>query len=58
MTNLTQVQDVGDKWSSSTLQQYASSLNGKFSSANAGKLVGNRMFYSNDYMVRVHIIRL
>jgi hypothetical protein len=50
-TNLTQVGHVGQLWSSPTLTNFASSLAGTFASGNAGNLVGNRMFYSNDYMV-------
>jgi hypothetical protein len=53
MTNLTQVQNVGYQWGSigTPLGNFASSLSGSFSTANAGNLKGNRMFYANDYMV-------
>ena len=30
---------------------FARSLSKKTASANAGNLIGNRMFYANDYMV-------
>jgi hypothetical protein len=50
-TNLTQVGHVGQLWSSDTLINFATSLAGNFISGNAGNLVGNRMFHSNDYMV-------
>jgi hypothetical protein len=42
---------VGKKWGSATLMDFAASLSKKPTSANAGDLVGNRMLYSNDYMV-------
>lgn len=53
MTNLTQVEHVGEEWSSDTLIDFADSLSGEFNSANAGDLTGNRMFWSNDYMVPI-----
>jgi hypothetical protein len=55
-TNLTQVQNVGNLWSSTPLKNFASSLSGSFPSGNAGNLVGNRMFYSNDYMVCTTVV--
>jgi hypothetical protein len=50
-TNLTQVGNVGQLWPSPTLTNFVTSLAGTFASGNAGNLIGNRMFYSNDYMV-------
>ncbi|KAJ7573686.1 polysaccharide lyase family 8 protein [Mycena floridula] len=50
--NLTEVGALGEMWSSSTLSDFASSLSGTTSSsANAGDLLGNRIFYDMDYMV-------
>lgn len=50
--NLTQVASVGEQWDSNILTDFAQSLSKNISDANAGQLVGNRMFWSNDYMVR------
>ncbi|KDR85027.1 hypothetical protein GALMADRAFT_52424 [Galerina marginata CBS 339.88] len=50
--NLTEVLELGQQWSSSSLINFANSLSATSSNANAGKLVGNRMFYANDYMVQ------
>ncbi|RDB29606.1 Chondroitinase-AC [Hypsizygus marmoreus] len=49
--NLTQVHELGQLWSSGPLVNFAESLSTNTSNANAGRLVGNRMFYANDYMV-------
>jgi hypothetical protein len=51
MTNLSQVGHVGEEWGSSTMINFATSLSANVTSANAGALIGNRMFFSNDYMV-------
>ncbi|KAH6917349.1 chondroitin AC lyase [Coprinopsis sp. MPI-PUGE-AT-0042] len=48
--NRTRVLELGQMWSSPVLINYAQSLTGAFASANAGNLLGNRMFYANDYM--------
>ncbi|KAK1228704.1 hypothetical protein PQX77_008198 [Marasmius sp. AFHP31] len=48
--NLTKVNQLGQEWQSDTLTRFAQLSQGS-SSANAGQLVGNRMFYANDYMV-------
>jgi hypothetical protein len=50
--NLTQIAYVGQQWSSNVLTDFAKRLASNASSANAGKVMGNRMFFSNDYMVR------
>ncbi|KAF8626538.1 hypothetical protein AX15_004841 [Amanita polypyramis BW_CC] len=50
-SNLTEVQALGELWSSSTLIDYAEKLSQNSTNANAGSLIGNRMFYDNDYMV-------
>ncbi|KAF8168065.1 polysaccharide lyase family 8 protein [Crassisporium funariophilum] len=49
--NLTEVLELGQQWSSSSLINFANSLSGTTSNANAGSLQGNRMFYASDYMV-------
>ena len=54
--NLTEVLELGEQWSSSTLTNFANSLSASTTNANAGKLEGNRMFYANDYMVRVFFV--
>ncbi|KAG6827678.1 hypothetical protein H0H92_010809 [Tricholoma furcatifolium] len=48
--NLDAVAELGSLWNSATLSNFASSLSAP-SNVNAGGLVGNRMFYTNDYMV-------
>jgi hypothetical protein len=53
-TNLTDVLDLGKQWSSDTLVAFANSLSENTTHANAGNLIGNRMFYANDYMVCEH----
>jgi hypothetical protein len=58
MMNVTQVGALGEAWNSSSLSEYASSLSSSPSSANAGNLVGNRLFWSNDYMVRLRLVPL
>jgi hypothetical protein len=50
--NLTKIQDLGNQWQSNTLAAAASALSQDTGNANAGNLVGNRMFFANDYMVR------
>ena len=45
------VLNLGKQWSSDSLIGFASSLSEKTTSANAGNLIGNRMFYTSDYMV-------
>ncbi|TCD71497.1 hypothetical protein EIP91_008878 [Steccherinum ochraceum] len=49
--NLTQIQVLGQLWESDTLTQVYNGLVKNTTDANAGELVGNRMFYANDYMV-------
>ncbi|KAF9015214.1 polysaccharide lyase family 8 protein [Cyathus striatus] len=49
--NLTEVGALGQLWSSSVLTNFDTSLSKNSTSSNAGGLVGNRMFYANDYMV-------
>jgi hypothetical protein len=50
-TNLTAVEELGKEWRSQPLIDFAASLSTEISNANAGSLYGNRMFYTNDYMV-------
>ncbi|KAI0757018.1 galactose mutarotase-like protein [Daedaleopsis nitida] len=50
--NIDRVKQLGDLWGSQTLQSAFASLNGSGSDANSGNLTGNRMFYTNDYMVQ------
>ncbi|KAF6765940.1 chondroitin AC lyase [Ephemerocybe angulata] len=50
-TNLTAVQELGNLWNSEALKKFANELNGGSNGANAGKLVGNKLFPMNDYMV-------
>ncbi|KIM43567.1 polysaccharide lyase family 8 protein [Hebeloma cylindrosporum] len=49
--NLTQVRELGKLWSSASLIDFTNSLTPTTPNANAGNLVGNRMFYADDYMV-------
>ncbi|KAK0465141.1 polysaccharide lyase family 8 protein [Desarmillaria tabescens] len=50
--NLTAVKELGSKWTSGSLTGFATSLEVRnLKHANAGNLKGNRMFYTNDYMV-------
>jgi hypothetical protein len=49
--NLSQVLQLGELWGSSTMVQVYNSLIEPTNDANAGKLIGNRNFYNNDYMV-------
>jgi len=48
---VTQVAELGRLWNSQVLKDFASRLTGTFTTANAGNLLGNRMFYTSDYMV-------
>ncbi|KAI0094643.1 polysaccharide lyase family 8 protein [Irpex rosettiformis] len=50
--NITEIQQLGQLWNSSTLLSVYSGLSSKSSNANVGSIVGNRMFYDNDYMVQ------
>jgi hypothetical protein len=53
--NLTEVLELGKLWSSASLIDFANSLTPTTPNANAGNLVGNRMFYAEDYMVGVFL---
>lgn len=45
------INTLGQQWGSVPLQTFASMLT-RPSNVNAGSLVGNRMFFASDYMVR------
>lgn len=49
--NLTTALELGNLWSSLPLITFASQLLPGSITANAGGLIGNKMFYANDYMV-------
>ncbi|KAJ8589420.1 polysaccharide lyase family 8 protein [Rhizopogon salebrosus TDB-379] len=49
--NLSKVEELGEQWNSDVLTNFARSLSVNATSANAGELIGNRMFFANDYMV-------
>lgn len=49
--NLTKVEQLGQEWEAPVLVEFAQSLSEPSRSANAGGLTGNRMFFTNDYMV-------
>ncbi|KAF7791828.1 hypothetical protein EIP86_002852 [Pleurotus ostreatoroseus] len=50
--NVTEIQQLGEEWDSSTLTSVSASLSANSSSANVGNMAGNRMFFDNDYMVQ------
>ncbi|KAG0696264.1 polysaccharide lyase family 8 protein [Suillus ampliporus] len=50
-TNLSKVEQLGEQWNSDVLVNFATSLSANTTNANAGELIGNRMFFDNDYMV-------
>ena len=49
--NISQIQQIGDLWGSEIIQSVAESFAANSSTANAGDINGNRIFYANDYMV-------
>ncbi|KAG9018581.1 hypothetical protein FRB90_011303 [Tulasnella sp. 427] len=49
--DFSQVQSLGQQWGDSTMTKVSTALLQSGGTSNAGNLVGNRMFYSNDYMV-------
>lgn len=54
-TNLTQIQALGQLWNSADVAAVYNSLTASSTTANVGSLSGNRMFYANDYMVRISL---
>jgi hypothetical protein len=49
--NLSELQQLGEQWSSPNMIEVYNNLVEPTNDANTGKIVGNRNFYSNDYMV-------
>jgi hypothetical protein len=50
--NLTQIQVLGQLWGSTDITNFYNDLAAPGTTVNPGSVVGNRMFYANDYMVR------
>ena len=50
--NISEIAQLGEEWGSSTLTTVATSLSKNSSNANEGNIIGNRMFFTNDYMAR------
>ncbi|KZP04687.1 polysaccharide lyase family 8 protein, partial [Athelia psychrophila] len=50
--NISEVQQLANQWQSDALLEVVDSLQTNTSDANSGSIVGNRMFYANDYMVQ------
>ncbi|KAF7970614.1 hypothetical protein HWV62_23645 [Athelia sp. TMB] len=48
--NINELQQLAEQWQSDLLLEFVNTLKTNSSSANSGDLVGNRMFYDNDYM--------
>jgi len=53
LINVTKFDDLGKLWKDKTLQQVSHQLQKPTKSANIGGLLGNRMFWANDFMVIV-----
>ena len=49
--NITEIIELGSLWGSDTLINAGNSLNEPGNDANVGNILGNKMFYTNDYMV-------
>ncbi|KAG2366568.1 polysaccharide lyase family 8 protein [Suillus spraguei] len=49
--NISEVQQLGEEWNSTVLLEFSSALSSNAADANVGELLGNRMFFANDYMV-------
>ncbi|KAG9018584.1 hypothetical protein FRB90_011306 [Tulasnella sp. 427] len=50
--DFSQVQTLGKQWGDAAMTKVSTALLKSGGTSNAGNLVGNRMFYSNDYMVQ------
>ncbi|KAI9456630.1 polysaccharide lyase family 8 protein [Russula earlei] len=50
--NLSEILQLGEQWAMPSIVQVYNNLVEPTSDANAGRLIGNRNFYSNDYMVQ------
>ncbi|KAG1825522.1 chondroitin AC/alginate lyase [Suillus subaureus] len=51
LVNFSRVEELGEQWNSDVLVNFATSFSSNTTNANAGGLLGNCMFYNNDYMV-------
>ncbi|KAI0757019.1 polysaccharide lyase family 8 protein [Daedaleopsis nitida] len=51
-TNLTQLQVIGQSFNSDVISNAFTSLSLNTTTANSGNIVGNRIFYANDYAVQ------
>ncbi|KAJ6578036.1 polysaccharide lyase family 8 protein [Mycena capillaripes] len=49
--NLTQIQVLGQLWESTDITNFYNDLSANGTTVNPGSVVGNRMFYANDYMI-------
>ena len=49
--NITEIDQLGEEWNSSTLTTVFDRLASPSKNANVGEITGNRMFFANDYMV-------
>ncbi|KAJ7875466.1 polysaccharide lyase family 8 protein [Mycena leptocephala] len=49
--NLTQIQVLGQLWGSTDITNFYNDLAAPGTTVNPGSVVGNRMFYANDYMI-------
>ncbi|KAG9035110.1 hypothetical protein FRB95_011977 [Tulasnella sp. JGI-2019a] len=49
--NVTQIEELGNEWDSTDMATTATNLASGGTGANAGDLIGNRMFWVQDYMV-------
>jgi len=54
--NITELWELGAQWGSGNLTNAGQSLALDSSSANAGDLVGVRIFYANDYLVCIQSV--
>ncbi|KAI9445284.1 polysaccharide lyase family 8 protein [Lactarius indigo] len=50
--NLSEILQLGELWGSDTMIDVYNNLVEPTQDANSGRIVGNRMFYNNDYMVQ------
>ena len=57
LINVTKFDDLGKLWKDETLQKVSRQLQKPTDSANIGGLLGNRMFWANDFMVITHTVR-
>ncbi|KAH8988956.1 polysaccharide lyase family 8 protein [Lactarius akahatsu] len=50
--NLSEILQLGELWGSNTMIEVYNNLVKPTQDANSGRIIGNRMFYNNDYMVQ------